>query len=78
MKRPRRAFARHHGQDLPPREAQMRQQAELLAPRQHLRAEARRHAEQADGDGHGLQPVGHGEAAVEDAQRRARICATEL
>ena len=47
----------------------MGEQAELLAPRQHLGAEACRHPEQTDGDGHGLQPVGDGKAAVEDAQR---------
>ena len=70
--RPGRAFAGDHGQDLPAREAQVREQAELLAPRQHLRAEAGGDAEQADADRHRLQPVGDGEAAVEDAQRRLR------
>jgi hypothetical protein len=69
--RPGRAFAGDHRQDLAARQAQVRQQAELLAPRQHLRAEARGNAEQADGDGHRLQPVGDGKAAVEDAQRHA-------
>jgi len=66
---PGRAFTRHHGQDLPARQAQVCQQAELLAPGQHLCAEARRHAEQADRNGHGLQPVGDSKTAVEDAQR---------
>ena len=52
-----------------PRQAEVREQAELLAPRQHLRREAGGDAEQADRDRHRLQPVGDGEAAVEDAQR---------
>ena len=49
---------------------QVRQQAELLAPRQHLRREAGRDAHQPDGDGHCLQVVRNGKAAVEDAQRQ--------
>ena len=53
-----------------PRQPEVREQPELLAPRQHLRREAGGDAEQADRDRHRLQPVGDGEAAVEDAQRR--------
>ena len=68
--RPGRAFAGHHGQDLPTRQAQVRQQAKLLAPRQHLRAETGRHAEQTNRNRHALQPVGHGKAAVKNLQRR--------
>ena len=67
---PDRAFGGDDGEDLAPRQAEVDEQAELLAPRQHLRREARRDAEQADRDRHRLQPVGDGEAAVEDAQRR--------
>ena len=52
------------------RQPQVRQQAEFLAPRQHLRRQAGGDADQADGDGHRLQVVGDGEAAVEDAQRQ--------
>jgi len=64
-----RAFAGDDGEDLPSRQAEVDEQAELLAPRQHLRRKARSNSEQADRDRHGLQPVGHGEASVEDAQR---------
>ena len=67
---PDRAFGGDDGEDLAPRQAEVGEQAELLAPRQHLRREARGDAEQADRDRHRLQPVGDGEAAVEDAQRR--------
>jgi len=67
--RPGQAFERHHAQNLPPGQAQVGQQPKLALARQHLRAEACRHAEQANADGHRLQPVGDGEAAVEDAQR---------
>ena len=47
----------------------MRQQPELFAPRQHLRAEVGGHAKQTNRNGDCLQPVGHGKAAVKDAQR---------
>ena len=67
--RPGQALAGDHGQHLAARQAQMGQQTELLAPRQHLRAKAGGHAKQANANGHRLQPVGHGKAAVEDAHR---------
>ena len=67
---PDRAFGRDDGERPGARvKPEVREQAELLAPRQHLRREARGDAEQADRDRHRLQPVGDGEAAVEDAQR---------
>ena len=64
--RPRRAFTGHHCQDLPARQPEVSEQAELLAPRQHLGAETCRHAKQANGDCHALQPVSNGKAAVEN------------
>ena len=65
---PCQAFGRHHGQHVAAREPQVGQQAKFLAPRQYLGAEAGGNAEQANGNGHGLQPVGDGKAAVKDAQ----------
>ena len=62
-------FCGDDGEQLPPREAEVAQQAELLAPRQHLGRQARGNADKADDDGHRLQVVGDGKAAVEDAQR---------
>eukprot|EP01034_Spumella_vulgaris_P041652 gene41653-51606_t len=70
---PGRAFACHHGQDLAAGEAQVGEQAEFFAAGQHLGAEAGGHAEEADADGYGLQPVGDGEAAVKDLQLAAPL-----
>jgi hypothetical protein len=56
---------------LPARQAQVGQQAKLLAPRQHLGAEAGGNAEQPDADGHGLQPVGDGESCGRKCAERA-------
>jgi hypothetical protein len=64
------AFGGDDGEDLAPRQAEVGEQAEFLPARQHLRREARGDAEQADRDRDRLQPVGDGEAAVEDPQRR--------
>ena len=75
--RPRRAFSRHHRQNLPARQAQVREQPELFTARQHLRAEARRHTEKTDRNRHALQPVGHGKAAVKNTQRGGANLVTE-
>ena len=69
--RPRCAFTGHHGQHLAAGETQVGQQAKLLAPRQHLRAEAGGHTKQANRNCHRLQPVGHGKTAVKNPQRPA-------
>ena len=67
--RPGGALKGHNRQDLASCQSQMSQQAKFLAPCQHLGAEARRDAKQANADGHRLQPVRDGEAAIEDPQR---------
>ena len=63
------SFGRQHGGDLPPRDADVPQHAELAPPREHQRAERRRQADQAERDRGRLQRIGHRERAVEDAQR---------
>ena len=66
--RPGRTLACDDRQYLPAGESQVRQQAKLFAPRQHLRAEAGRHPKQANRDRHALQPVSHRKAAVKNSQ----------
>ncbi len=55
--------------DLPPRDTDVAQHAELALPREHQRAERRRQSDQPDRDRGGEQAIGDRERAVEHAQR---------
>ncbi len=66
---PRSPFKGHYSKNLPSRQAQVGQQAKFFTSCQHLRAKARRHAKQANANGHRLQPVSDGKTAVEDFER---------